>query len=168
MSDDAKLAEIRARHDERITAMSIPEPNSGCWIWLGATDGRYGQISVADRLVKAHRRSYECFRGPIPAGLMVCHKCDVPMCVNPDHLFIGTHHENMEDMTQKGRRWNLPSSFGEKNGSAKLRREDVASIRALKGAETQEDIARRFGVTRSAISLIHRGKIWPLAPEAKP
>lgn len=85
-----------------------PEPTSGCWLWTGDTlhngYGRYGDIGK--RTMRAHRYSYEKFVGPIPKGMFVCHSCDVPACVNPDHLWIGTAEQNMKDMINKGRgRW---------------------------------------------------------------
>lgn len=104
---------------ERIEALSIPEPNTGCWLWLGAIhrDG-YGVLCAGGGnrppILRAHRASYAQKNGPIPDGLFVCHKCDNPLCVNPAHLFLGTHRDNMRDMVAKGR-----STFGDKNPSAK-------------------------------------------------
>lgn len=87
-----------------------PEPNSGCWLFAGCSDvkfrGHIGVGSKADgtkRTVLASRLSYELFVGPIPSGHLVCHRCDFPNCVNPDHLFIGTHQTNRSDMAMKGR-----------------------------------------------------------------
>lgn len=86
----------------------IPEPNSGCWIWLGATwrsrGGIRGRFFSSGAWKLAHRSAYEILVGAIPAGLLVCHRCDTPLCVNPDHLWLGTHNDNMADMAAKGRR----------------------------------------------------------------
>jgi hypothetical protein len=89
---------------ERILARSIPVPESGCWLWEGTiTKKGYGRLSVKDSTCAAHRVSYVAFAGPIPDGLFVCHKCDVPGCVNPKHLFLGTHSDNMIDSVRKKR-----------------------------------------------------------------
>ncbi len=93
---------------DRFEASYIPEPNSGCFLWVKATTGVYGH-GVMGRgrrgtgLILAHRAAWELYRGPIPPGLLVCHRCDVPCCVNPDHLFLGTYADNNRDMVTKGR-----------------------------------------------------------------
>ena len=75
-----------------------------CWLWTGWKDwGGYGILTVKDKNIKAHRFSWELFFGPIPLGLKVLHKCDVRLCVNPDHLFLGTNLDNSRDMVNKGR-----------------------------------------------------------------
>lgn len=76
----------------------------GCWLWTGArSTGGYGCLSVGGKQALAHRFSYEMAHGPIPAGKLACHKCDVRCCVNPDHIFIGTHTDNARDRAAKGR-----------------------------------------------------------------
>ncbi len=76
---------------------------NSCWLWLGATDGRYGQIWVNGRNERAHRISWEMLNGVIPEGLDACHTCDNPRCVNPSHIFLGTAHDNAVDAESKGR-----------------------------------------------------------------
>jgi hypothetical protein len=92
---------------DRFMANVSPEPNTGCWLWLGyATSRGYARFNLGGhqgRHVPAYRFSYEAFVGPIPAGMLACHKCDVPQCVNPDHIFIGTQTDNMRDCAIKGR-----------------------------------------------------------------
>ena len=88
-------------HIERRT-MTVPE--SGCWLWTGgANDNLYGGFTVEGVKYYAHRASFELYNGPIPEGYEVCHSCDIPLCVNPSHLFLGTHKDNMSDSARKGR-----------------------------------------------------------------
>lgn len=90
---------------ERVFAKSEPEPNSGCWLYLGVLNIHgYGRIHLGRRLVAAHRLvlAYKISR-PIPAGMLACHTCDTPCCVNPDHLFVGSPRDNNADAMRKGR-----------------------------------------------------------------
>lgn len=93
----------RATLDERLRK-NIIVTESGCWewqryrLWTG-----YGRMTVDGRMTNAHRVAYELYVGPIPAGLLLCHKCDNPPCCNPEHLFPGTHQDNMDDARSKGR-----------------------------------------------------------------
>jgi hypothetical protein len=93
----------------RIETRSIPEPNTGCWLWLGgltvaSKHGRYGLLLVAGSTTTAHRAMYQSVHGPIPSKFyVVMHKCDTPQCVNPDHLQLGTFVDNMQDCKRKGR-----------------------------------------------------------------
>ena len=90
---------------DRFTSKFIPVPESGCWLWAGASDlDGYGFIKRKDgKQLRAHRVAYEHFNGEIPEGYYVLHKCDVPCCVNPNHLWVGTNQENMDDKVSKDR-----------------------------------------------------------------
>jgi hypothetical protein len=89
---------------ERFFGKISPEPNSGCWLWVGAYKGKgYGHMGHDGANIAAHRLSYEIHHGPIPNGMLVCHRCDTPECVNPDHLWLGTHQDNLLDASQKKR-----------------------------------------------------------------
>lgn len=98
---------------ERLERRSIPEPNTGCLLWIGTwTHHGYGQIWAArnsKRMISTHRAAYELTYGKIPDGMCVLHKCDVRCCINPDHLFLGTDADNVADMIAKGRRKGLMS-----------------------------------------------------------
>ena len=107
---DTWTPEARAAVERRLMAKVYPEPNSGCWLWDGGINAQgYGLISVGGRSISTHRTAYRLFIGEIPAGvghhgICVCHRCDVPACVNPAHLFLGTQKANIADMYSKGRR----------------------------------------------------------------
>ena len=89
---------------ERLLRKVTPNPRTGCWTWSGGTDrGGYGKFSLKGQGTSAHRASYRILVGPIPGGLEVRHKCDNPPCVNPGHLELGTHADNMRDMAERGR-----------------------------------------------------------------
>ena len=92
--------------EERFEEKYIPEPNSGCWLWLAALDtSGYGKFNMAGRILGAHRVSWELHQGSIPEGKNVLHTCDIPSCVNPNHLYIGTQKDNAKDMHDRGRDW---------------------------------------------------------------
>jgi HNH endonuclease len=89
---------------ERFWDRSIPEPNTGCWLYAGNTNAAgYGITTIRQRRLFAHRFAYELAVGKIPSGMLICHRCDTPACVNPDHLFIGSGADNTHDMQRKGR-----------------------------------------------------------------
>lgn len=141
---------------ERLDFYSIPEPNSGCLLWLGPVIvGGYGRIKVHGEVVLAHRLSYQLSCGPIPDGLEVCHRCDMPGCIEPGHLFLGSHKENMADMSAKRRN---PKPRGADHWWAKLTAEKAEEIRAAKGR--QKDIAARFGVSQQLVSNVRSGRAW--------
>jgi hypothetical protein len=90
--------------DNPVVNRSVPEPNTGCWLWMGATTTQdYGIIVIDGRAVGAHRVSYALFVGDVASDDFVCHRCDTPLCVNPAHLFLGKNSDNMLDMFRKGR-----------------------------------------------------------------
>ena len=129
----------------------------GCWEWLAHKDkDGYGNFKVKGKTVSAHRFSYELHTGEIPQGLFVLHKCDNPSCVNPDHLFLGTHQDNMNDMVNKDR-----SDHGEKVNTAKLSEMKVREIvKRFKDGLRNVDIAREYGVTRQNVRSIRLGRTW--------
>jgi hypothetical protein len=128
--------------------------DSGCWIWKAVvrSDG-YGQFRVGPKMVGAHRVSYELFKGAIPQGMRVLHRCDNPLCVNPEHLFLGTQADNVADMVQKGRK-----AKGQKTNRTNLTEDDIRAIRAALG--TNVEIAKRYGVVPHTISRIRTGARW--------
>lgn len=142
---------------ERFEQKFSPEPNSGCWLWTGNIEGcGYGVFCFNRRPVRAHRSSWELHRGPIPAGMHVLHRCDVRSCVNPDHLFLGTHQDNMRDMAAKKR-----AARGRAIWNSKLDPDRVREIRArLVGGQSIDSIARTYGVRRQSILYIKRGRSW--------
>jgi DNA-binding XRE family transcriptional regulator len=148
---------------DRFNARHMPEPNSGCWIWLGAVSHHgYGKINVDGRTLRAHRYSWELANGPIPDGMCVLHQCDNPLCVNPDHLFLGTSQDNMDDRDRKGRQ-----ARGEANGTAKLTAQQAQEIRV--SSLLQRELAAIYGVSRKTIINIQTGKGWAwLANETAP
>ena len=131
-----------------------PEPNSGCWLWdgKGKADG-YCQINISQRAQYIHRFAYERYCGPIPPGMFVCHTCDVRCCVNPDHLFLGSHADNMADMERKGRQ-----SKGIKVHTARLTPKQVLEIRH--SAKATREVARQYGVAQSTVMDILRQRSW--------
>lgn len=110
-SEIKRMPAKRIPLSERLDRLIIPEPNSGCWLWLGAVTGPskapYPAIKIrcdgVPKMKKAHRVVYEHLREKIPDGALLCHRCDNTYCVNPDHMFIGSHSDNNNDMLKKGR-----------------------------------------------------------------
>lgn len=144
-----------------------------CWLWMGKRrETGYGLMYFAGRYIRTHRLAWQLFRGDIPDGMEVCHRCDNPPCVNPDHLWVGTHAENMKDAAKKGRiasgdksgarLYGAPWSKGELSGKAKLTTADVIEIRRL--CDTlgmrQTKVAKMFGVSSCQVSVIVRRKQW--------
>lgn len=178
---------LQEKFYERFTV----DEQTGCWNWArGKFVGGYGAITVNRKVLKAHRVSYELHKGPIPDGLFVCHKCDNPSCVNPDHLFLGTPKENTQDMIQKGRKPVLCGKdnpmygrINEKNpffgcthsDSTKQRLsqrqlgskhvfskldEDAARDIFNRPDERICDLARKYGVSNASVWQVRNGYSW--------
>ncbi|MCE9567460.1 MAG: HNH endonuclease [Planctomycetes bacterium] len=173
MADLLALPEHATKIRERLLANGLPEPNSGCIIWLGHIRAvGYGHFSYLNSIDYAHRVSWQLKNGPIPTRHVICHICDVRLCVNPDHLFCGTQSDNIRDMIRKGRAgWHVsPERYaaighalgqtqrGEGHSSARLSDQDIATIRYLiqRGAFFP-DIARVFEITSGYVSNIAAG-----------
>jgi hypothetical protein len=122
-------------------AKFIPEPNSGCWLWTACINSRgYGQIRVNGKGILAHRLSYELHCGEIPNGKLVCHRCDCRICVNPDHLFIGTAKDNTQDMIAKGRDYKQAKKLEPYQAELVCR----SSMRGI-------DLAKIFGISPATV-----------------
>jgi hypothetical protein len=148
---------------EKFELFHVKVPFAGCWIWLGEPQGsnRYGAIKINGKAVKAHRYSYMRHNGidTIPNGMVVMHKCDTPLCVNPDHLRLATQQENEADKQAKGRQAKgkylaMAQAAGwarsqNRPGNSVLTKEDVVKIR--ESAESQRSLAKRFGVSQAVI-----------------
>lgn len=135
-----------------------------CWLFHGATDKwGYGHVGQRGRRVQAHRYAFLIAKGPIPDGQQVLHKCDTPLCVRPDHLFLGTNADNRADAIAKRRH-----AWGERNHSAKLTQEKVLAIRKeyrkdgphKASPSNTRELAQKYGVGLGAIHAVVRGKTW--------
>jgi hypothetical protein len=142
---------------EKIRARSRLNNETGCHEWQGGHGYHgYGGLVIGGRRIGAHRAAYEVFVGPIPEGMYVCHTCDNRTCVNPAHLFLGTHLDNRLDMVEKGRH-----ARGSRHHWAKLTEPDVLDIRRRVAAgERQKDLCTEYGVADSLVSRIVNRLIW--------
>ena len=150
--------EIASELERRTT----PEPNSGCWLWTGTLNSKgYGVMGAAIFGLKkelATRLMWRTHYGD-PGPMHVLHRCDNPACVNPAHLWLGTHLQNMQDKARKGR---APRFCGENSFNSRLTDGQVLEMRRLfdSGEARQIDIAKRFNLTRGQVSLIVRRVRW--------
>lgn len=137
--------------------------DTGCWEWTGCyhkKDG-YGRTSIYGVYIVAHRVAWELMHGPVPSGLLVCHRCDNPACVRPSHLFLGTHADNQADMTAKRR-----GRAGERNGQAIITAEIALEVRRLYAdGVNQSRLALKFGIAQGTVSNIITRKTWAHLPE---
>jgi len=131
----------------------------GCWLWAkGKVQGGYGRLYFRGSMWLAHRVAYTVYTGEIPKGMQVHHSCDNPSCCNPQHLWVGTQADNMEDMRFKGRE---PNVGGERNAFSKLTVRDVKEIRAwAKLPYTYKQIAAMYNVCASSVGQICRRESW--------
>lgn len=174
--DGTAVVKIRGQrvytHAERLARLSKPDEATGCINWTSSTRNGYGSLSIGSRTdgtrrtVRAHRLAFETFVGPIPDGMEICHHCDNRRCINPKHLFAGTHQDNIDDREAKGR--NRPQR-GESNVTSKLTEPEVISMRRLrqKGL-TYAAIAARFGVHKKTAMQIVKGEQWAHVPFPPP
>jgi hypothetical protein len=151
---------------ERFEQHIGPVTESGCILWTGPTDpDGYGSFKVTidnkRKHVRAHRVAYERVNGPIPCGQCVCHKCDTPLCINPEHMFLGTDTDNMADKTSKGRQ-----ARGASVGLAKMTEELVVELRRryAMGGISILDLAREFGITQNPAWMAIKRKTWKHIP----
>lgn len=148
---------------QRLERNSIPEPNSGCWLWeRGLTSTGYGQTHIGGRrerggkVAQAHRAMWIACHGDIPHGLFVCHHCDVKTCVNPDHLYLGTPKQNTADAVARDR-----IVRGEKRRNARLSDEMVRTIWRMHNARaSSREIGDHIGVDPRHVRKVLEGAIW--------
>lgn len=144
--------------ETRFDMQYIPEPMSGCWLWIGSVRNEqipYGRIMVNGKSVQATRFSYERFVGEVPQNMFVCHRCDNSICVNPHHLFLGTPKDNMDDMAEKGRKYRQKGTI---HWNSKLSEEDVIAIRNSESKSVV--LAKQYGVSDRQIAKIRLGQRW--------
>src|SRR5262245_6521392 len=135
---------------ERLEEKCMPEPNSGCWLWLAGTYKGYGRLGVDGGSELAHRLMWKRERGSIPAGMHVLHKCDTPACINIDHLFLGTQADNNIDCAQKGRQ------------QSRFRRRNDNEVRAIRADQRPtKEIAVAYGLAERSVLGIRQRVLYP-------
>lgn len=145
---------------ERLLANSY-ETEDGClYCTLGGVNSRYGTVWFRGRNISNHVASYMVHKGPIPEGKLICHTCDFKRCIDPEHLFIGTEKDNIQDCVRKGRR---DKRHGEHNPAAILTEDIVKEIRYFceHSGLTQQRIADHFGISQVTVSNIKTKRLWP-------
>lgn len=159
------LRAIPCDFEKNFMSFVMPEPNTGCWLWAGASHYKgYGILMADGKGDKAHRVSYKLYKGAIPNGMMVCHHCDVPACVNPDHLFVGSASDNAIDMVRKGRQ-NIKPLIGYDHPSAKICDADVYLIR-FSGISDSE-LSEILSIHEYHVSKIRRNLSWKHLPHSE-
>lgn len=144
--------------------MKVKKREGTCWTWTAATDkDGYGVFWYNNKAQYAHRVSWQLTNGLITSDQVVCHRCDNPLCVRPDHLFLGSYYDNILDKVKKQR-----SSLNEQNPNSKLTKSQVRDIKKRASKETQTALAKEFGVSRKTIYLIINGQMWANVEEHAP
>ncbi len=157
---------VRPSVEERFWSKVIRGRPEDCWEWQASTSNGYGafQLKNPQRVERSHRMVWLLVHGDIPNGVYVCHHCDNRKCCNPDHLFLGTHQDNMADMVSKGRGGRPPLSSisrGASHWNAKLSDDAVRTIRQrVANGEKQRDISREMGLSHTTIGMIVRRRLW--------
>lgn len=157
----------RALKERKNMSKFVPEPlwfeyhldKSGeCWMWTRSKyKNGYGHLQVGGKRVMTHRYAYMLWRGKIPEGMLVCHKCDNPPCCNPEHLFLGTHKDNLRDAMAKGRWW-AHGAHGERNQGAKITAEQALLIRD--SSAPTKLLSEQFGISYGQIQKIRNRESW--------
>lgn len=149
----------RVESEEEFWALVDKRSSNECWPWKGFSNRGYGRVTYNGKIWKAHRLAWVFVNGPISSpSIYCCHKCDNPPCVNPEHIFLGTAKDNVDDAIRKGR---LFKAQGQSHGKAKLTDSQVMYIkRMLRYGGKSGAIARVFGVDRTAIKKIKTGENW--------
>ena len=147
---------------EEYRFLRFVEKSDGCWTWRGSGQrAGYGVFWLRGKLLGAHRASHVLFIGPVADGMDVCHHCDNPRCVNPDHLFVGTPRDNWNDMHRKGRGSPPPLIRGSAHPKAKLSEGLIPEVFRLRSLGlTTYQIAEVFGISRPAICAVLNRKTW--------
>lgn len=143
---------------DRLERYSMPITECGCRVWLRSCDSSgYGTVraNFLNRTLATHRLAYTIYIGPIPEGMLVLHRCDMPPCINPNHLFLGDDAANVADRDAKGRRVDLR---GVEQGRAKLSEADVLAI--ISDPRKHREIAADYGISTGPVMLIKSGISW--------
>jgi hypothetical protein len=136
--------------------------DNGCWMWIGAsTSDGYGVFMIKGKFYYAHREMYRQVKGDIPPKMLICHTCDRPGCVNPDHLFLGSYQDNRRDSDQKGRSSRQRGLIGQDCPHSKLTDDDIRKIRQLRAEGWKlKELSQTFHVDQSHVSRIARRMEW--------